>query len=397
MKIAFLSWWWPYPANNGAKIRVYNLIRHLAATHEVTLLSFAETDEATPDQIAHLQSFCETVVPVPKPTYHPNSVKATLGYFSKWPRSLIDTYSETMAERVQQYAASVDLLIASQLQTLRYLECVPQVPAILEEMEVTGFYERVEQANGASSRMRAQMTVTKLESTLRRLFERGVAMTVVSEAEREFLASIAPLGAHISVIPNGVDTKINQPDETPPVPNTLIYPGAVTYSANYDAVKWFVGEVLPLVRQRVPDVSFTVTGGTGGVNIRKLAAQPGVRFTGYLPEIAPAIRASWATVVPLRQGGGTRLKILESMALGTPVIATHKGAEGLKIHSGGDILIADEPQVMADSICALLADPTLRARLAAGARARVETEYDWTIIGQNLLELVNQQGAAIHG
>lgn len=387
MRIIFVSWWWPYPANNGSKIRIYNLLRQLAAAHDITLLSFAEADEATPEQVAHLRAFCREVVSVAKPAYHPTSVQATLGYFSRWPRSLIDTYSETMAQHVQQAAAHADLIIVSQQQTLRYLDSVPHLPGILEEIEVTGFHERVERAGKAAARLRSQMTLMKLDHILHDLMQRGVALTVVSEAERNYLRKSAPPGARIEVIPNGVDTLTFQPDDTQPVPHTLIYSGAVTYSANYDAVSYFIREVLPLVRERVPGVQFAVTGGTGKVDVRDLAAQPGVTFTGYLPDVTPAVRSSWVSVVPLREGGGTRLKVLESMALGTPVISTRKGAEGLNIHPGEDILLADSPQEMADAICAVLGSDALRARLARGGRARVENEYDWRMIGRRLVEL----------
>jgi glycosyltransferase involved in cell wall biosynthesis len=393
MQIVFISWWWPYPQNNGSKIRIYHLLRQLSAAHEVTLLSFAEADEATPEQIAHLRTFCQRVEAVPKPQYQPGSLRATLGYLSRWPRSLIDVYSETMARQVQVASVGADVLIASQLQTLRYLEAAPHLPGILEEIEVTGFYNAVEQAERNRQRLRAQMTLSKLENALRHLMQRGVALTVVSEAERDYIRRFAPPGARIEVIPNGVDTQANQPDATLPQPDTLIYPGAVTYSANYDAVAFFIREVLPLVRQRIPGAQFTVTGGTGQVDVSDLAAQPGVRFTGYLPEVAPAVRASWATVVPLRQGGGTRLKILESMALGTPVIATRKGAEGLNARHGEHLLLADEPQALAEAVCTLLNDTALRARLARAARALVEQQYDWTSIGRQLVHLSEEQAS----
>jgi glycosyltransferase involved in cell wall biosynthesis len=191
--------------------------------------------------------------------------------------------------------------------------------------------------------------------------------------------------SRVYVIPNGVDTGQKQPDSSvQPRPNSLIYTGAVTYQPNYDAVVYFVREVLPLVRQRYPDIIFTVTGGTGDIDVSDLAAQPGVRFSGYLPEIDPAIRESWLTVVPLRMGGGTRLKILESMALGTPIVSTHKGAEGLNVSDGENIVLADSPAAMAEAIAALLADPARRDALAQAGRALVEAEYDWAIISARL-------------
>ncbi len=397
--ILFLSWWWPYPADNGSKLRIYNLLRRLSREHRVTLLSFAEDGDATPERIEHLRGFCAHVEALPKPTYNPGALKALLGYFSPWPRSLVDVYSPAMAERVAAVtsgAPPVDVVIASEVQTMRYITAVPLLPAVLETPEVAIFRDRVSQAAGWGRRMRAQLTLTKLQNALRRSMQRGAALTVVSEVERDYIRAFAPPGARIEVIPNGVDTEANRPNPTiAPDADTLIYTGAVTYHANYDAVDYFVREVWPLVRARVPQARFIVTGGTGQVDVSHLAAQPGVTFAGYLPEIAPAIQKSWLVVVPLRVGGGTRLKILEAMALGVPVVSTSKGAEGLNVRPGENILIADTPAQMADTICRLFEDGEQRARLVEGGRALVENEYDWAAIAHRLTNVIEGLGPAI--
>ncbi|MEO8609062.1 MAG: glycosyltransferase family 4 protein [Chloroflexota bacterium] len=393
MRVVFISWWWPYPADNGSKIRIYNLLRHLSQAHQVTLLSFAESHEATTAQIDHLRTFCAHVESFPKPQYNPGTVRATLGYLSPWPRSLIDVYSPVMAKRVELLARQgvIDVMVSSELQTMRYLELAPEIPSILEEIEITSFHDRVQRAPGTSSRLRAQLTLTKMENALRSLLNRGVAFTVVSEAERHYMQPLAPENGRIEVIPNGVDTKVNHPDSAiKPEVNSLIYTGAVTYDANYDAVSTFIRDILPLVRARIPDAHFMVTGGTGSIDISDLAAQPGVTFSGYLPSVADAVHKHWALVVPLRKGGGTRLKILEAMALGTPVISTRKGIEGLEVEPDKHVLLADTPQEFADATCRLLQDAALRARLTEAGRVLVEQKYDWGIIGRQLNDLITE-------
>lgn len=390
--IVFLSWWWPYPANNGAKIRIYNLLRHLSQKYQVTLLSFAETDEATPEQIAHMREFCQQVAVVRKPHFQPGTLKATLGYLSRWPRSLVDIYSAEMETLVKQVCETetVDVIIASQFQTMRYLEIVPHIPAILEELETTLFHNQVEQAGGQANRLRAQMTLTKFESVLRLMLERGVAFTVVSEAEKRNIERFAPANADIRVVPNGVDTTANQPNvSVQRQAQRLIYTGAVTYQPNLDAVRYFIQDIWPLILAQAPQAEFWVTGGTGSVDVSDLAAQTGVRFTGYLPSVAEAVQASEAMVVPLLAGGGTRLKILEAMALGTAIVSTSKGAEGIAVHDGQDILIADTPQVFADAVLQVFADEALRAGLAVAGRALVEREYDWALLAQRLIDLID--------
>jgi glycosyltransferase involved in cell wall biosynthesis len=126
------------------------------------------------------------------------------------------------------------------------------------------------------------------------------------------------------------------------------------------------------------------------VDVRDLAAQPGVTFSGYLPSVADAVRKSWALVVPLRKGGGTRLKILEALALGTPVISTRKGIEGLDVEPDTHVLVADTPQEFADATCRLLQDAALRTRLTEAGRALVEEKYDWAIIGRQLSDLITE-------
>ncbi|MBI1281955.1 MAG: glycosyltransferase [Anaerolineaceae bacterium] len=391
--LLFLSWWWPYPANNGAKIRIYNLLRHLSKQYQVTLLSFAEDGDATGEQIAHLKTFCQHVEAVPKPIYNPGALKATLGYFSRWPRSLVDVYSTDMAERVARINQTqpVDIIVASQFQTMRYIELLPDVPAVLEELEITQFHNTVEQASDMPRRLRAQLTLSKFQQSINHLVRSGAAATVVSKAEAAYISQFLPPDTRIEVVPNGVDTKVNQPDASvQSTPYSLIYTGAVTYSANYDAVAYFVREIWPLVHARYPQAMFTVTGGTGSVDVADLAAVPGVKFSGYLPSVADAVRQQWAVVAPIRIGGGTRLKILEAMALGTPVISTSKGAEGLDVHHGQDILIADSSQAFADAVSQLFEDATLRDKLAAGGRALVERDYDWGALTCRLIDLIEQ-------
>lgn len=395
--LLFLSWWWPYPANNGSKLRIYNLLRNLSREYRVTLLSFAEPDEATSDQIHHMRDYCDRVEAVAKPHYHPGALKATLGYLSRWPRSLVDVYSHEMERLINAISTAdhVDVVMAFEFQCMRYLELMPHTPAILEEVETTQFHDRLDQASGTASRLRAQMTLSKFEAALRQLLERGVAFTVVSESEQQRIQQFAPEGAAIHIVPNGVDTVANYPKpDVQTQPYQLIYTGAVTYQPNYEAVHHFITDTWPLIQARTPEAHFLVTGGTGSVDIRELAARPNVTFTGYLPSVADVVRESTAMVVSLKSGGGTRLKILEAMALGTPVISTSKGAEGIDYQDGHNILIADTPQQMADAAQRVFTDAALRASLSKAGRELVEAKYDWNALTHHLITLIESQIAA---
>ncbi|NIV37258.1 MAG: glycosyltransferase [Anaerolineae bacterium] len=179
-------------------------------------------------------------------------------------------------------------------------------------------------------------------------------------------------------------------DFGPPEADALVYSGALTYSVNFDAVDFFLREVFPLIQAKRPTVKLSVTGKLEGVPIDRLPANDGLVLTGYLDDVRPTVARSWACVVPLRVGGGTRLKILEALALGTPVVSTSVGAEGLKVTPGVDILIADEPTEFADATLRLLEDPGLRAELAANGRRLVRERYDWDQIGEQLDRFLRQ-------
>jgi glycosyltransferase involved in cell wall biosynthesis len=399
MNVLFVSAWWPYPTNNGSKLRIYNLLRQLARVYTVTLLSFFEPGEFAPEHLDHLRAFCREVQAIPSTQAHISKLQSLQGYLSPWPRSLVYTYSPQMAECLQtQISAGYgDVIIGSQLDSLRYLQNVADhVPTILEEVELTMYYDRVKFASSTAQRMRAQMTVSKLESALRTVFKHGTAATVVSDVEQAYLRRVAPQTALIDVIPNGVDTTLHAPIPSNPRPYSLIYPGSVTYKPNYEAVQYFVRSVLPLIRERAPQTTLAVTGFTGDADLSDLQAVPGVRFTGYLESIDAAISNSWATVVPLLSGGGTRLKILQSLALGTPVISTLKGTEGLNVQSGHDLIIADSAAEMAAAVCDLFEDSERRVALAAAGRQLVEQAYNWDVIGSHFIELV-QQVTRTHG
>ena len=165
----------------------------------------------------------------------------------------------------------------------------------------------------------------------------------------------------MSIVPNGVDVTRASLAAPAPADSRLIYPGSITYDANLDAVTFFASEILPLIRRARPHVELWVTGSTAGVETSALAGA-GVRFTGLLPDVDAAVRDSTVCVVPLRIGGGTRMKVLQAMALGTPVVATPKGVEGLDVMPGRHVLVADSPAHFAEQTLRLLQDASMRRR-----------------------------------
>ncbi|HEX2924216.1 MAG TPA: glycosyltransferase, partial [Chloroflexota bacterium] len=307
-------------------------------------------------------------------------------------RSLVDTRNDAMAAAVSARtgADSCDLVVASEVDMVPYVREAPGVPALLEDLELTALRDRIQRVALPHRRVRAVLTWLKLAGYVRCVLPRFSACTVVSNSEAKLLKSVVPDYPFVRVIPNAVNLSDYRGDFGQPSPDTMVFAGAVTYSANYDAVGHFLKDIYPRIARGVPNASLRITGSTTGVDVGSLPARQGVTFTGHVDDVRPVVARSWLSVVPLRVGGGTRLKILESMALGTPVVSTTKGAEGLEVTNGENIAVADPPDLFADCAIELMQSAQLRARLTAGGRALVESRYSWSIVGTQLNELVEQ-------
>lgn len=393
MNVLFLSSWFPHPANNGSKLRIYNLLRALAERHDVTLASFCEPCVAP--QLDGLLGICCVAGVVPAAVFNRGSLRALLGFFSPWPRHVVDTYSVEFQRLVRKVlVGGNDDVVVCDGGTMQYLQGAHRRPTVCDDIELITIRDLYTSSASARKRFRNWLTWQKTRRYTADLANRCVVCSVVSEQERAVFMQVAPGYDRVHVVPNGVDTTLMEPGLVPPRPNTLIYSGALTYSANYDAMRYFLGDIWPYIKRQEPSASLAITGGTDGVDLSGLAMGDGVSLTGYLPDIRPAVAGAWATVVPLRIGAGTRLKILESMALGTPVVATSKGAEGLEVAHEENILIADGADQFSTQVVRLLRDPILRQRLAENGRRLVVSKYDWSAIGRRFVDLVEYAARA---
>jgi glycosyltransferase involved in cell wall biosynthesis len=211
-------------------------------------------------------------------------------------------------------------------------------------------------------------------------------ITVPSESEKDILLGLLRKSDHsnqrVALIPNGIDeeyfTYPSVKNETP----TLIYQGSLKFAANLDAMEFFLSEIMPLIQQFAPGVELHITGSYDGVDLTRIQCHSSVELTGYLDEVTGAVSAASVCIIPLRFGSGTRLKALESMALGTPVVSTTKGIEGIDVVDGVHVSIADEPELFARRVIRLLADTDHGEELATNARQLVQEKYNWTLLGK---------------
>jgi glycosyltransferase involved in cell wall biosynthesis len=362
----------------------------------VHLLSFT-AEPISPEQVQAMSAYCQRVETVLYKPFQPGSLKAVRGFFSLRPRSVVDTFNPEMQAQVERTirAYPLDAVVASQLDMAPYAARLPIRVKVFEELELTSLYEQAGLALNLLHSARARLMWWKHSRYARQMMRCFGGCTVVSPKERELVRKIAPGYALLCVIPNGVDVSANVGDFGVPEADTLIYSGALTYHANFDAVAYFLREIWPLIQAERPNTRFAVTGKLEGVPVERLPHLPGVTFTGYLADVRPAVARSWVSVVPLRLGGGTRVKILEAMALGTPVVATSKGVEGLELQAGRDVLVADTPADFAAQVLRLLGEPNLRLTLSRQARQTVAARYDWAAIGHTFNQFLDEVGASI--
>ena len=384
MRILFLSRWYPYPPDNGSKIRVHGLLRALCEHHAVTLVSFRDPAE-TPGPVA-------TPAPVDVRTceyreFRRGSGRAIAGLFGSIPRFLVDTHSAEMERLIATAVRDTrfDLVIASQLSMAAYHQafgdcrrCSRRWNSALKPGPDTPVVRRPPAPSGDGPSTGATSPACL----------RFACCTVASEAERRLLAEAAPSYSAVHVVPNAVETDAT--GDGARVPDSLIFTGSLRFAPNRDAMAWFLADILPAIRTRVPGVQVTITGEPGP---DRPAPMPGVTLAGHVPDVRALVARAAVSLAPIRMGGGTRLKILEAMATRTPVVATSKAAEGLEATHGEHLLVADSPAAFADAVCRLLANPLEAGRMADRAR-RSAVSATTRAVGASLVRLAESVVAA---
>lgn len=385
MHVLFLSTWWPWPPNNGSKIRANYLLQALARTHHVTLVGF---NPDSPNGLETLENV--TMHPVQADPFRYVQLPQVVKYLSPVP--LVFWRVREMGSTIKrlQKQNHYDAVVAVQAPVARYASPFSGVPGILDVDTSLSYQlrERYQEQKTYLGCWRTWISWYKAYHYESALFRKFQTCALVSPVEVPSVQAMTGDQSKVTVLPNGVDCVHHRFGLADVLPNTLIYSGALTYSANYDAMRYFLAEIYPLIKHTLPGVTLRITGSTKGVDIDGLRLDASVHLTGYVEDIRLPVAQSAVCVVPLRQGGGTRLKILEAMALGTPVVSTTKGAEGLEVVDDEHLLLADTPEAFADAVLRVIGDSGLRERLRHNARLLVEQRYDWETIGAQFVTLV---------
>ncbi len=390
MKILFLSPTVPYPLTDGGRIRVFNLLKQIAQKNDVTLLAL-ETQPTDADSITHIQDLGIRVHLVLNSSTLPRVSLSTLfsSFFKRQPitvaRYNVPVYREKLKELLS--AETFDLVHYEMFHTAQFYS-ETDLPRVLSQQNVDSAIWR--RLKGETSNLfykcaywTQQLAFQRYERVISPKFD---AVTCTSDIDAAVFQEHCRKNV-VKVIPNGVDITHYHPNFSSEAPAHLIYIGSMDWYPNEDAVSFFVEKVLPQIQDKVPDVKFSIVGGNPSTRVQRLAEREKVVVTGRVPEIKPYFSEATVFVVPLRIGSGTRLKILEALAMGKAVVSTTVGAEGLALRDGEEIFIADEPKLFAEAVTQLLTDSSLRRKIGENGRARVEQDYDWRNIGKKLLDV----------
>jgi glycosyltransferase involved in cell wall biosynthesis len=395
MRILYLATRVCWPVRSGAHARDFYLAHQLARKSKLTYIGLDPAEEV-PGQpavcIERIEALGDAdVIRVRRETRYGLSAMVR-GFIGPVPINVLNYTSPMVAEQVEKVLSSDSfdvvqiegILMQSYLHLVRRLAPNALVNADWHNIDSEVMARYAQQGPNLPRRLYAWRTLVLLRKQEDQLLQRCDTHTVCSEREQHALLERG-LNRNIEVVPNGVDwpSLSSLPDDKSQRRN-LIFVGAMDYHANIDAALYFAREIWPSIRERRPDLNFVIVGSKPAPEIVKLGEQPGISVTGTVPDVRPYYQTAFAAVIPIRIAGGTRLKILEAMAAGVPVVSTSMGAEGLPVRDGRDILIADSVAGFVECVANLDQSSEQWQGMAAEGR-RLARNYDWAVVGDKLL------------
>jgi sugar transferase (PEP-CTERM/EpsH1 system associated) len=393
MKILWLNAGLLLPLDKGGKLRTWHLMRHLARRHDITYVSFADPSQTAAD-VEGMHEVASEVVTIPRT----DPSKGTARFYADASRYLLEPIPYAVAKYgAPAYRTAVERLLRTRGFDALVCDFLPPVvnlpqtlpcPTILFTHNVEAEIWRRHAGNAANplTRFLLGMQWKRMLRFEREALERFDLVLCVSDADRQTFNRLYPdsLKAPAHVIKTGVDTEYFAPAADRVARRAhLVFTGSMDWLPNEDGMQYFVREILPRVRQAEPDATLSIIGRSPTPGVKRLAETAGVEVTGRVDDVRPHIAEGSVYIVPLRIGGGTRLKIFEAMAMAKAVVSTTVGAEGLPVTPGHDILIADEPARFAQSVVHLIRDADLRHRIESSARQVVVDRYDWSAVAED--------------
>ncbi len=393
MKLLILTPQLPYPPHQGTTIRNYNIIQCLAERHDISLLSFG-----TPEELAGaepLKAACRRIEIASFPT-RSMALRALTTFASPFPDMALRLKSETMHSKFEALlqSESFDIVQIEGIEMARYwtmsraAKSASRKPKLVFDdhnaeyvLQRTAFDSDAGNMRRWHGALYSFIQWNKLVHFEREICKMADAVVACSAADANAITALTGNTSKTYIIPNGVDTTYFVPSDKvcakPLAEVALVFAGKMDFRPNVDAMSWFCSEILPAIQAEVPLAHVVIVGQKPSSRILALGDQKGVTVTGWVPDTRPYVSDAAVYVVPLRMGSGTRLKVLEAMAMGKAIVSTFRGVEGIDVTRDRQVLIADFPAEFAGAVIALLRNPQRRHELGFAARALAETKYDW--------------------
>jgi sugar transferase (PEP-CTERM/EpsH1 system associated) len=380
------------PLDKGGKLRTWHLLRQLAQRHDITYVAFASPNEPRAN-IEGMREVARDVHVIPRTETRKGSVgfyaRAALRIADPLPYAVGTYRSRAYRQCVQTLLrdGAFDLVVSDFILPAVNLPARLPCPSVVftHNVESEIWRRHAETASGVTRPLyRAQYR--RMLRFERRALDRFEGVLAVSATDRDTLSRIYSDAIHgpVHIVQTGVDTEFFEPSSPPEGSRALVFTGSMDWLPNEDAMLYFCREVLPRIRAAEPQVSISIVGRAPTPAVARLAQEQGVSVTGRVDDVRPYIARSAVYVVPLRIGGGTRLKIFEAMAMGKAVVSTTIGAEGLPVQDGEHLLLADDSDSFASAVVRLLRDDARRRSLEGAARKLVVEHYDWAAVAGDL-------------
>ncbi len=391
MRILFLAHLFPLPLDSGGKIKSFFTLKTLSEHYEVRLLSYVR-NELESLMLPEIRRICaETDVVLLQRSAARSAWEAVFALAigksfvieRDFRQKMLDAFKKVLAE------FEPDVVHIDHLQMAQFVDFGSSYKTVLDQhnVEFLIIKRMAETAESIIMRQYARMEWPKLMRHELEVCRQSDLIITVSDEDKTALQKIDGSLQNIHAVPIGIDVKAIPVVKRSPGAQNMLFLGAMHWPPNIDCVLWFYKEIMPLIKAEVPNCIFTVAGQRAPKSIVSLASDPSVRVIGYVSDQVAVASECGVFIVPLRSGSGVRVKILNAMAMGLPIVSTSIGAEGIEAEHGKHLLIADTPDDFAKAVVSILQDPSLADILGQNARQLVCERYSYEVVGKRLLSV----------
>jgi glycosyltransferase involved in cell wall biosynthesis len=393
MKICWIKAGGLVPLDFGGRIRSFQMLKALAGRHDVTLLTFYR--EQADDPHPQLASVFRELVLVPQQLPASRSAGDFLLYAQTFtsglPHSMAKYYTPALRRRVREVLQrEFDVVVCDFIFPAGLLDWTGPAKTVLftHNVEAETWERQAKVASGPLERLASRLEYRAMSAAERKYVRLADHVVAVSQRNKDFFSQYVP-AERITVVSTGVDADYFRPAPAAELPNHVVFTGSYDWVPNRDAAEWYFDDILPHIREQIPEVATWMVGKNPSPSMRRRAeTDPAFHVTGRVDDVRDYLRQCSAYIVPMRSGSGTRLKVFEAMAAGKAIVSTTTGAEGLPVVHEQNILIADSPSEFARQVVRVLRDEQLRRRLGAAARAMVEERFSWQRVADEFEDIL---------